>query len=155
MFVQTRSGQHLENRKLGLKKIDHACVFFSVEKFFFWSPSCKRELAAMEVMGVMSRCTLSQSGKYCPTLDLRQHTLPQHTGGKRTATCHRTAFEPCTIHLLACSGALGRWDTLPECYKRCCTHVYRYLMVSIYVGVWIYYIFQHVIYLDYLGLSYV
>ena len=155
MFVQTRSGQHLENRKLGLKKIDHACVLFSVEKFFFCHPLANGNWLQWKSWESCRDAHYHNLVNIVPPSDLRQHTLPQHTGGKRTATCHRTAFEPCTIHLLACSGALGRWDTLPECYKRCCTHVYRYLMVSIYVGFWIYYIFQHVIYLDYLGLIYV
>ena len=43
----------------------HVCI--SVLKSFL-SPSCKRELAAMEVMGIMANCMLSQSGEYCPTL---------------------------------------------------------------------------------------
>ena len=62
-----------------------------------------------------------------------QHTPPQCTErGKRTDRLWRTTFDPCTIHLLACPGALGRWDTFQGLY--------------IYIFLYIYniYIYQHV-----------
>ena len=62
-----------------------------------------------------------------------QHTPPQCTErGKRTDRLWRTTFDPCTIHLLACPGALGRWDTFQGC-------IYIYIYIYLYI-----YIYQHV-----------
>ena len=77
-----------------------------------------------------------------------QHTPPQCTErGKRTDRLWRTTFDPCTIHLLACPGALGRWDTFQGWYiyiSTCntwiwtCIHIYIYIDLSIYLSIYLY-----------------
>ena len=61
-----------------------------------------------------------------------QHTPPQCTErGKRTDRLCRTTFDPCTIHLLACPGALGRWDTFQGLY------IYIYIFIYLYIYIYI------------------
>ena len=95
------------------------------------TPSFKRELAAMEVMGVMANCMLSQSGEYCPTLTpkgsiphpnaQRGGSAPTGCGGRRLILAPYISW-----HVQV------RWAG--ETPSRVDIHIYIYLFIYIYIN---------------------